>query len=122
EHTLSTDPHDFIATHLLQATQGIMGQARYFFLFYLVSHGLAKVILVVALWLNRMWAYPTMIIMLAAFIAYQLYRMTFAPSWFLVLLTLFDVVVIWLTWAEYKKQRALRMETVGNQGANFKAR
>ncbi|HKV26832.1 MAG TPA: DUF2127 domain-containing protein [Candidatus Acidoferrales bacterium] len=107
QHTLSTDPHDFIATHLLHASQGMMGGSRYFFFFYLVSHGLTKVILVTALWLNRMWAYPAMILLLLAFIAYQLYRMTFAPSWFLVLLTLFDAVVIWLTWEEYKKQRPL---------------
>ncbi|MGH9729860.1 MAG: DUF2127 domain-containing protein [Candidatus Acidiferrales bacterium] len=105
QQTLSSDPHDFIATHLLHASQGMMGETRYFFFFYLISHGLAKVILVVALWLNRMWAYPGMILLLIAFIAYQLYRMTFAPSWFLVLLTLFDAVVIWLTWEEYKKQR-----------------
>ena len=122
EHTLSIDPHDFIATHLLHASQGMMGGARYFFFFYLVSHGLAKVILVVALWLNRMWAYPAMILLLIAFILYQLYRMTFAPSWFLVLLTLFDAVVIWLTWAEYKKQRALKMQKVGEPGARLRER
>lgn len=118
QHTLSTDPHDFFATHLLHASQGMMGEAHYFFFFYLVSHGLAKVILVVALWLNRMWAYPAMILLLIAFILYQLYRMTFAPSWFLVLLTLFDAVVIWLTWAEYEKQRELKTHRVGEPGTH----
>ena len=118
QHTLSADPHDFFATHLLRASQAIMGEAHYFFFFYLVSHGLAKVILVVTLWLNRMWAYPAMILLLIAFILYQLYRMTFAPSWFLVLLTLFDAAVIWLTWAEYKKQRALKMQNVGEPGVS----
>jgi len=119
---LLTDPHDFIGTHLLHASQAIMGEARYFYLFYLVSHGVAKVILVVALWLNRMWAYPAMILMMVAFIVYQLYRMTFAPSWFLVLLTLFDAAIIWLTWAEFKEQRRLKMERAEGPGANLKAR
>ena len=114
---LLSDPHDFMATHLLHASQHMMGEARYFYFFYLASHGVAKVVLVVALWLNRMWAYPAMIVMLVAFIVYQLYRMTFAPSWFLVLLTLFDAVVIWLTWAEYKKQRSLKMQKVGEPSA-----
>ena len=119
-HSLARNPNAFIATHLLHASQGIVG--HYFIFFYLVSHGLAKVILVVALWLNRMWAYPAMILLLISFILYQLYRMTFAPSWFLVLLTLFDAVVIWLTWEEYKKQRSLKMEKVGEPSARFKER
>lgn len=113
-HSLARNPNAFIATHLLHASQGIVGHARYFLFFYLVSHGLTKVVLVAALWLNRMWAYPAMILLLISFIVYQLYRMTFAPSWFLVLLTLFDAVVIWLTWAEYEKQRALKMQKVGD--------
>ncbi len=63
-HSLARNPNAFIATHLLHASQGIVGHAHYFIFFYLVSHGLAKVILVVALWLNRMWAYPAMILLL----------------------------------------------------------
>jgi uncharacterized membrane protein len=104
-HSLSRNPNAFVASHLLHASQNIMAHAHYFVFFYLLSHGVAKVILVAALWCNRMWAYPGMIILLAAFIAYQLYRMTFAPSIFLASLTIFDAVVILLTWAEYKKQR-----------------
>lgn len=113
EHTLSRDPGDFIATHLRHASQSMTGHAQSFIFFYLISHGLAKVILVVALWLNRMWAYPAMIIMLIAFIGYQLYRMTFAPSWWLVGLTVFDAIIIVLTWAEYKKQRSLKIKNAG---------
>ena len=115
-HSLARNPNAFVATHLLHASQGIVGRAHYFIFLYLVSHGLAKVILVVALWLNRMWAYPAMILLLIAFILYQLYRMTFAPSWFLALLTVFDAVVIWLTWAEYEKQRAPKMQRVREPG------
>jgi uncharacterized membrane protein len=47
-------------------------------------------------------------VLLAAFIVYQLYRMTFAPSIFLAGLTIFDAVVILLTWAEYRKQKRTR--------------
>jgi uncharacterized membrane protein len=49
-----------------------------------------------------------MILFLLAFIGYQLYRLTFAPSIGLVGLTVFDGVVTWLTWREYQKQRAVR--------------
>ncbi|MFZ0214014.1 MAG: DUF2127 domain-containing protein [Candidatus Acidiferrales bacterium] len=105
-HAVTRNPNAFIASHLLHASSTITGHAHYFIVFYLVSHGLAKVILVVALWLNRMWAYPGMIILLILFISYQLYRMTFALSWWLIWLTVFDAMVILLTFAEYKKRRS----------------
>jgi uncharacterized membrane protein len=61
----------------------------------------------VALLRNQLWAYPWTIAFLIAFIGYQLYRLTFAPSAGLVGLTVFDAVVVWLTVREYMKQRAL---------------
>lgn len=57
---------------------------------------MVKIVLVAALLRNKNWAYPLMIAFLLAFIVYQIYRMTFAPSIGLVLLTAFDTVVVWL--------------------------
>jgi uncharacterized membrane protein len=74
---------------------------------YLLSHGLVKIVLVAALLRNKLWAYPWMIVFLIAFIAYQVYRMTFAPSIGLVALTIFDAFVAWLTYREYRKQRVV---------------
>ncbi|HLZ94139.1 MAG TPA: DUF2127 domain-containing protein, partial [Candidatus Dormibacteraeota bacterium] len=71
-------------------------------------HGLVKIVLVAALLKNKIWAYPWMIAFLIAFILYQLYRMTFAPSIGLAGLTVFDAIVTWLTIREYQKQRTLR--------------
>src|SRR2546426_5365553 len=99
-HELSQDPHDFVAAHLLNLTHRLHGRL-WFAAIYLLSHGVAKVVLVAALLRNRLWAYPATLAFLAAFIAYQLYRMTFAPSIGLTLLTLFDAVVVWLVWREY---------------------
>lgn len=113
-HAVTRNPNAFIASHLLHASSTITGHAHYFIAFYLVSHGLAKAILVVALWLNRMWAYPGMIILLMLFILYQFYRMTFAMSWWLIWLTVFDIIVILLTYAEYKKQRASKGAPLSN--------
>jgi uncharacterized membrane protein len=107
-HLLSPSQLSFLAYHLLHASQAIGGRAPYFLFLFLMSHGVAKVTLVTALWFNRMWAYPAMIVMLVLFIAYQLYVMASNPTLFLMLLTLFDVLVIWLTKEEYAKQRSLR--------------
>jgi uncharacterized membrane protein len=48
-----------------------------------------------------------MIAFLIVFIVYQVYRMTFAFSIGLLGLTIFDLVVVWLTYREYGRQRAL---------------
>ncbi|MBX0328400.1 DUF2127 domain-containing protein [Oscillochloris sp. ZM17-4] len=50
---------------------------------------------------GQRWAYPLAIGVLGAFIAYQVYRLSYAFSLGLLLLTLFDAVIIGLTWREY---------------------
>ena len=47
---------------------------------YLLLHGAVKVVLVIALLLNKLWAYPCMIVVLLIFIGYQLYRIALNPS------------------------------------------
>ena len=74
---------------------------------YLLAHGVVKVILVAALLKNQLWAYPWMIAFLGVFIGYQLYRLSFQPSVGLTALTIFDVVIAWLTYREYRKQLAV---------------
>lgn len=107
-HLLSPSTVAFLALHLIRASQSIAGHTPYFLFVFLLSHGVAKAVLVTALWFNRMWAYPAMILMLAAFILYQIYVMVYSPTIFMALLTIFDAVVIWLTNEEYKKQKRLK--------------
>ena len=102
---LSEDRHDFVATHLLHTGAGLTGNALLFGAVYLLAHGLVKVVLVVALLLDKLWAYPWMIIVLILFIGYQLYRIVLDPTAGLVALTVFDLVIVVLTWREYKQQR-----------------
>jgi uncharacterized membrane protein len=105
---LSEDPHDFIATHLLHTANGLTGPAVLFGGVYLLAHGLVKVVLVVALLLNKLWAYPWMIAVLLLFIGYQLYRIVLNPTAGLIGLTVFDIVIVALTWREYLQQRRER--------------
>jgi uncharacterized membrane protein len=108
QHELSEDPHDFVARHLVEASKHFGQGQRLFAALYLLVHGVVKVVLVAALWRNKLWAYPAMIAVIVAFIGYQLYRLERAPTLLLVALTLFDVVVVWLTWAEYRRVRLRR--------------
>lgn len=105
---LSEDPHDLIASHLLHAAHGLTGQAVTYAAVYLLAHGLVKIVLVAALLRNKLWAYPWMIAFLLAFIGYQLYRIVLDPTAGLIALTVFDAVVVWLTYREYRKQRTAK--------------
>ena len=75
---------------------------------YLLVHGLVKVVLVWAVLRDRLWAYPWMIGFLVLFIGYQLYAMVVHFTWGLLLLTLLDVLVVWLTVREYRRLRRER--------------
>src|SRR5260221_13701189 len=77
QHELSQDPHDFIARHLLNSAGHLTHGSTLFAAIYLLSHGIAKVVLVVELLRDRLWAYPAMIVLLALFIAYQLHRLAY---------------------------------------------
>lgn len=104
---LSEDPHDVIATHLLHTTNGLTGDAVLFGAVYLLIHGLVKIVLVVALLRNKLWAYPWMIGVLVVFIGYQLYRISLHATVGLIALTVFDLAIVALTVREYGRQRRL---------------
>lgn len=105
---LSEDPDDFIATHILHTAAGVTGTVVVFTALYLLAHGIVKVVLVTALLLDKLWAYPWMIAVLVIFILYQLYQLTLTPSAGLIALTVFDILIVVLTWHEYGRHRHRR--------------
>jgi uncharacterized membrane protein len=106
-HELSEDPHDLIARYLLHTTAHLSHGTTLFGAIYLLSHGIAKIVLVALVLKDKLWAYPWLIGLLLAFIAYQLYRITAVHfSIGLTLLTVFDAFLVWLTWREYRSKRA----------------
>ena len=105
QEELVQDPHDFIAMHLLGWAQTFSVQAQHFYAFYLLSHGVAKLLLVAGLLREKHWAYPASLAVLGLFIAYQLYRFSYTHSVGLIVLTVFDVIVIGLIWHEYRLVR-----------------
>ena len=111
QHELSEDPHDVIAVHLLRISHGLTGAAVGFAAAYLLLHGLVKVVLVLGLLRNKLWAYPWMIVFLLAFIGYQIYRIALDVTLGLTALTVFDAIIVWLTWREYQKQRGARQHS-----------
>jgi uncharacterized membrane protein len=108
-HELSEDPHDLIARYLLHTASHLTTSTTLFGAIYLLSHGVAKIVLVALVLRDKLWAYPWLIVLLLAFIAYQLYRITVVHfSVGLTALTIFDAVLVWLTWREYRSKKARR--------------
>jgi uncharacterized membrane protein len=108
EHELSRDPHDFIAAHLLHASEKLAHSDPMFASIYLLSHGLVKAMLCILLWMNKLWAYPLAIGVFSAFSVYQVYRYSHTHSTLLLLLTVFDVMIVFLTWEEYRVEKSRR--------------
>jgi uncharacterized membrane protein len=99
---LAEDPRDRIANYLLEAAKHVSISSERFAAIYLLAHGVIKGVLVVALLKNKRWAYPAAIIVFGAFILYEIYRFTLTHAPGLIVLCLFDLVVLWLIWLEYR--------------------
>ncbi len=108
QEELIEDPRDFIATHLMDLAGSNSVSSQNFYSFYLLSHGIVKIFLVVGLLRNKLWAYPASMVVLWLFIAYQVYRFSYTQSFGLIVLTVFDLVVMFLIWHEYRLVRAHR--------------
>jgi uncharacterized membrane protein len=102
QEELIPDPQDLIATHLLAWAQNFSVEEKHFYAFYLMSHGIVKLLLVVELLRNKLWSYPASLIVLGLFIVYQLYRYSYTHGAGLIVLTIFDILVMTLIWHEYR--------------------
>lgn len=103
------DPNDALANYFLHLAQTFGGGSQSFAAFYLLVHGIINTAMVVALWKEKLWAYPASLVALGAFVVYQSYLLTFGYSIWLVLFTVLDIIIIFLVWHEYgvlKKRRA----------------
>lgn len=69
---------------------------------YLLSRGLIKVFLIGALLKNLTWAYPVSLIVLGLFLVYQLYQIVTTHSFIVIGITLFDLVVMYFIWREWR--------------------
>jgi uncharacterized membrane protein len=98
---LSEDPNDKIANFIINAAQQFSVSSQHFIAFYLLSHGILKIILVAGLLKDKLWAYPASLVVFSLFIVYQVHRFLYTHSLWLVVLTIFDLVVLWLVWHEY---------------------
>lgn len=108
QEELIEDPNDFIAGHLSHMAGQFSVASKEFYAFYLLSHGLIKLLLVAGLLRGKLWSYPASLVALGAFMIYQVYRWSYTHSAGLLILTVFDAVVVVLIWHEWSVMRRHR--------------
>ncbi len=108
ESELQENANSFIASHLLSLANQAALLSGTFIALYLLSRGLIKVLLIWAMLKNKLWAYPSSLVVIGLFVLYQVYEFTRTGSWSLVLLTIFDLIVMYFIWREYQ---VLKFET-----------
>ena len=106
DSTLATNPHSFWARDLAHWANNLGKGSLLFGAIYLLSHGIVKVFVVVQVWRNRSWAYPLLLGVIGLFIIYQLYYLIFKKfTAGMVALTIFDFIIVYLTWIEYGRHK-----------------
>ncbi len=101
-HELARDPHDPLANALRHAIWSLSADTKAFVGAYLVGHGLIKIVLAAGLLSGRRWAYPTALVVLGTFVAYQAHRWLRTRSPALLAFTLLDVVIVLLIWRDWR--------------------
>lgn len=113
---ISEDPHDFIANLLIHSSTHFASNTRLFLIIYLAIHAAVKLTAVIGILRNKLWAYPFSLIALGVLALYQLYDIIFVKlSTGMVLLTVLDLVILWLILREYGKIRRDGFPSVNKQ-------
>lgn len=102
---LSEDPHDWVATHILKSAHHFAAGSLTFGAIYLLIHGVVKLVLVAEVWRDHLWAYVGLIVVTILFVIYQTYRMIDDFTLGMLALTIFDLIIIYLTQKEYRRQQ-----------------
>lgn len=108
---LMENPRDFIWEYIFRIFQGFSVTPQLVWAFIFLSHGIVNIFLLVELWRNKLWIYPASAVIFSGFIAYQFYKLTFAPSILLWLIIILDIAVVILIIHEYRYRKDHRRMT-----------
>ena len=110
QEELLEDPHDKLANLLLQSTQHLSTGSKTFLIIYLWLHAAIKLIAVLGILRNKLWAYPFALITLGLLMFYQVYIIVVEGSLGMILLSILDAFILWFIWREYGQRKRLMTE------------
>jgi len=102
---LMHDPASRLGRMISRWGDGLTLDTEHFASTYLIAHGAAKLFIAWGLIRERMWAFPTALVVFGLLIVYQLHRLTITHSTTLAVLIALDVAVCYLIWREYAFRR-----------------
>lgn len=102
---LAEDPGDFVAAKLLDLAGRAPTADTGFYTIYFAAHGGLHVLVVAALLFEAAWAYPATLLVLCAFVVYQLAEWVSVGGTMLIVLSAIDLAVIALTLMEWRQRR-----------------
>lgn len=117
EHEISQTHNDFVIRHLRHAASSVSLSGEHFMAVYLFLHGVVKLVVVLALLRDKLWAYPLAIVVFGAFVIYQVYRFSDTHSIGLLVLASIDLAVTILIALEYRAELARRRSAQAEQTA-----
>lgn len=97
---LAEDPGDFLAAHILALVQLLPAAASDFYTIYFAAHGALHLVVVAALLGGHKWAHQAAIIVLTGFVVYQIFEWFAVGGPMLIVLSVIDLLVIYLTFLE----------------------
>ena len=100
----------------IKGFHGFFATPQSVWVFIFLSHGIVKLVLIVALLRNKLWAYPWSAAVFTFFVVYQIYQIALAPSLALFSVTIFDAMVIALVLHEYRYRRRIMARTAAEPG------
>jgi uncharacterized membrane protein len=107
---LLEDPNDRVINFIARAINGFSSGAKLFVGFYVLFHGLLNIFLAVQLYRNKLWAYLATLGFMTLFVCYQIYRIMANHSTALIVITVFDLLFMLITWHEYRYRRNMKLE------------
>lgn len=105
-HELVREPNGVLGGILNNLAQSFSASGDLFGAIFLLTHGVIKVFLVYSLLKKKLWSYPVAIAVFTIFGIIQTVQFAQSRSVWLLILTVFDVVVVLLTYFEYKRLKA----------------
>ena len=105
QNELAENPTDYIALKILQIAGSAPATGTPFYTTYFAAHGLLHIAVVAALLSGARWANHAAVIVLSIFVIYQVIEWMSVGGLMLIVLTVIDLAVIYLTVREHRQSR-----------------
>jgi uncharacterized membrane protein len=108
-HEIIEDPSDILIRTILPYIQSNPAEITYFVALYLIFWGLTEIFLSANLLKERLWAFPTTMIIVGLFVLYEIYRVSYTHSLILFGIIIIDIFILGIIYLEYTKAKVRQL-------------